>query len=140
MTTTLEKVEVAELLARYSRCLDSGDVEGYVQLFAPDGVLDGAAGPRTGHEAIRQVARAIADALTAPGSAAAGQRHISGPPLIEGDDRQCEVRSSFMLLRQREGAEAFIRAVGEYTDTCVKIDERWVFARRHIQLLLGQFG
>jgi hypothetical protein len=30
--------------------------------------------------------------------------------------------------------------MGEYVDACTLTEGRWVFARREIRLLLGQFG
>lgn len=139
MLSAEDKVEIGELLASYSRCLDSGDVDGYVKLFAPDGVLDGSSGPRRGHTEIRQVAEAMATINKGEG-AAHGQRHFAGQPVIEQDGNGCQVRSYFLLVRQSSEGEAFIRAMGEYADTCEKHEGQWVFARREIRLLLGRFG
>src|SRR5437588_303524 len=58
--TAQDRVDIAELVASYARCLDTADIDGYVKLFAPEGVLDGQAGPRSGHDAIRKVAEAMA--------------------------------------------------------------------------------
>jgi hypothetical protein len=137
--TVQDRLDVADLLASYSRCLDTGDVDGYVELFAPDGVLDGQAGPRSGHAAIRRVAEAMAAAASNPGPMQ-GQRHFAGQPVIDGDQQTCHARSSFLLIRQAPSGEPVIRAMGEYVDDCIRHDGRWVFARRDIRLLLGQFG
>src|SRR5262252_5491540 len=61
--TTDDRVAITDLLARYARCLDSGDLEGYVHNFAADAVLFGA---HTGHAQIRDyvgqvIARRAAD-------------------------------------------------------------------------------
>jgi 3-phenylpropionate/cinnamic acid dioxygenase small subunit len=137
--TVEDQVAIAQLLARYARCLDSGDVDGYVDLFAPDGALDGQAGPRFGHAAIRRVAEAMAAAAASDGPAR-GQRHVAGAPTIEGDHDRCEARSYFLLMRQTPQGDAFVQATGEYIDTCIRRDDGWVFARREIRLLLGRFG
>jgi hypothetical protein len=137
--TAQDRVDVAELLASYSRCLDTGDVDGYVNLFASDGVLDGQAGPRSGHAAIRRIAEAMAAAAVKPG-ATLGQRHFAGQPVIEGNRQVCQVHSYFLLIRQSASGEPSIRAMGEYVDACTRTEGRWVFARREIRLLLGQFG
>jgi hypothetical protein len=137
--TAQDRLDVGALLANYSRCLDSGDVDGYVNLFASDGVLDGQTGPRTGHAAIRRVAEAMATAAAQPGPMQ-GQRHFAGQPVIDGDRQSCQARSYFLVVRQGPSGEALIRAMGEYVDSCVRYNGRWVFARREIRLLLGQFG
>jgi uncharacterized protein (TIGR02246 family) len=50
----LETIEAArELLARYADACDVQDVEGVVNLFAPDGVLDVPGEPHSGSDAIR---------------------------------------------------------------------------------------
>src|SRR5579871_388265 len=88
--------------------------------------------------ALRRVAQAIAAAAAAP--PVQGQRHFAGQPVIEGDRQRAVVRSYFLLLRQSPSGEPLIRAMGEYLDACVQHSGRWVFARREIRLLLGQFG
>lgn len=137
--TAQDRLDVADLLASYSRCLDTGDVDGYVNLFAPDGVLDGQAGPRSGRAAIRRVAEAMAAAAQEPGPTR-GQRHFAAQPVIDGDGQRCQARSYFLLVRQSTSGEPVIRAMGEYVDECVRYEGRWVFARRDIRLLLGKFG
>src|SRR5262245_47586137 len=72
------RVEIAELLTRYTRAIDSGDWDALDALFTADAVLDlsAAGGPRSGPGEIKAW---LAEALRQwP-----GRQHLLGTPLIE---------------------------------------------------------
>ena len=49
-----DKIEIQELVARYNRAIDSGDVEGWVDTFVRDGVFEGLVVPTfRGHDELR---------------------------------------------------------------------------------------
>ena len=135
--TSDDRILIMDLLARYARCLDSGDLDGYVSLFTTDATLFGA---HTGHENIRayvdQVMRRRADDPSR-------RMHFVGMPTIDsdgeddggGDGERATVHS--YLLWVQLGAASPVSAAAEYTDTCVKQGGRWLFASRTLRRLAG---
>jgi hypothetical protein len=120
-----------ELLARYARCLDSGDLDGYVSNFAPDGNLFGA---HVGHAQIREYVGQVIQRRTAD---PARRMHFVGFPVIEGDGQHVTVHSYLLWIQL--GAESPISAAAEYADECVKLtDGRWVFQSRALTRLAGR--
>jgi uncharacterized protein (TIGR02246 family) len=127
-----DRVMITDLIARYARTLDSGDLDGYVRNFAPDGVLFEA---HRGHDAIRSyVAGVIARRQADPNRT----RHFAGAPTIDGagDTEHATVHS--YLLWITEGAELPIHEAAEYNDVVVKHDGRWVFESRALTRLSGR--
>src|ERR1700680_363078 len=75
--STGDRVSIMELLARYARCLDSGDLDGYVRNFAPDGSLFGS---HVGHQQIREYVGSVIQRRKADPSR---RMHFVGFPVIE---------------------------------------------------------
>ena len=72
-----DKIEIQELVARYNRAIDSGDVEGWVDTFLPDGVFEGLVVPTfRGHTELR----AFATAFWTEPQYANGGAPSTGPP------------------------------------------------------------
>ena len=71
--TADDRMLIMDLLARYARCLDSGDLDGYVSLFTEDATLFG---EHTGHQGIRSyVDQVMRRAGGRPGAAHALRGH-----------------------------------------------------------------
>jgi hypothetical protein len=119
-----------ELLARYARCLDSGDLDGYVRNFAPDGNLFGS---HIGHPQSREYVGHVIERRKADPSR---RMHFVGFPVIEGNGQRVTV-SSYLLWIQL-GAESPVSAAAEYADECVKLHGRWVFQSRALTRLAGR--
>ena len=124
-----DRIAIVDLLARYARCLDSGDLEGYIHNFAADAVLFGA---HTGHAQIRDyVGQVIARRATDPHR----RMHFVGIPVIEGNAERATAHSYLLWIQL--GATSPISAAAEYVDTLVKLDGRWVFQTRTLNRLAG---
>jgi uncharacterized protein (TIGR02246 family) len=128
--TSDDRVSITDLVARYARCLDSGDLDGYVDNFAPDGVLFG---DHVGHAQIREYVAGIIARRNADPSR---RMHFVGLPVIDGDGERATVHSYLLWIQL--GAESPISAAAEYADTVVKRDGRWVFASRSLTRLAGR--
>ncbi len=127
-----DRWNVFDLIARYAECVDEGDVEGYVGLFAPDGVIEHGAGRCDGHDEIRPwVAELLEMNRIGPKS---GLRHVMGTPIIRGDSETCTARTYMMIPRQEDDGSVTLPLVGTYLDSCVKVNGRWLFAKRVIQM------
>jgi len=125
-----DRVSIMELLARYARCLDSGDLDGYVNNFAPDGVLFG---NHVGHGQIREYVGQVIERRSADPSR---RMHFVGFPVIEGNAQHVTVHSYLLWLQL--GAESPVSAAAEYVDECIKLNGRWVFKTRAITRLAGR--
>jgi hypothetical protein len=124
MPITMEdRLDILDLYARQAWAMDTGDVDTYVQLFAPDGVLD-LAHRHEGHAAIREFAEAFrAHDVGLPGA----QHHID-QLVLEGDGVSCSARAYVTRtyrMRGRGRNNTLIIWQGYYTDRLVKRDGRW---------------
>ena len=130
--TADDRWAVFDLIARYAECVDEGDVEAYAGLFAPDGVVEHGSGRCEGRDEVRDwVAGLLAMNRIGPGSRL---RHVLGTPIIRGNSEVCTARTYMMIPRQEEDGSVTLPLVGTYLDSCAKIDGRWLFTRRIIQM------
>jgi hypothetical protein len=137
--TAQDRLDVMALIAHYAHCLDGGDIDGYVANFLPNGAIEWANGRAEGRDAIREWVGGLMR-NGGIGATPARVRHFAGIPDIDGDSRRCSARTYVIILSlDRDGAVA-VPSVGSYTDTIVKTDEGWRFARRIMAADLGVFG
>jgi SnoaL-like domain len=121
---------VQELIASYAEYIDEGNLEGYLNNFAPNGVFESSRGKIEGRDAIRDF---VAPLLEANRTASrATMRHFMGFPVIRGDGDRCTARTYVMIPRMDADGEVRIPTVGTYRDDIVKIDGRWYFEKRSI--------
>src|ERR1051325_6495189 len=134
--TADDRLDIMDLIARYAYTLDSGDLDGYVNNFAPNGVLFE---NHQGREAIRSyVASLMEQGRAGPlPNGDVAYRHFVGSPVIDGDAEKAVVHS--YLLWVNMGSEPPVSAAAEYTDDVVKVDGKWYFARRSLRRLAGRF-
>jgi hypothetical protein len=128
--STADRVSIMDLIARYARCLDSGDLDGYVNNFAPDGTLFGT---HVGHAQIREYVGQVIQRRSGDPSRRA---HFVGSPVIDGNNQRATVHS--YLLWVQLGAESPVSAAAEYNDICIKLNGRWVFESRALTRLAGR--
>jgi SnoaL-like protein len=116
---------IRDLFARYAWRFDTGDVDGYVSTFQPDGVLDLPDGQFVGHAQIRAYASGV---VADPNFV--GRQHFVGQSLFESAPNGWTVRSYAMITQVVPGAAASIVSVGHYLDECTETEDGWRFARR----------
>jgi ketosteroid isomerase-like protein len=125
-----QEARVLRVLYRYCYAIDSGDVDGWVDTFADDGVFEvrmqAAEQSDTrvaGHDDLRQY---ITDLLAA---ATQRHRHLALQPLVTVTDRTASVQSYIVLLGL--GASTDVIATGIYHDEFVRSDDdEWRFRHR----------
>lgn len=122
--TVSDELAVRTTLARYCHRCDDGDFTGLAELFTPDGVFNYAGRTCTGRAAIVEFFQ---------GSQARPEqrgKHLTANIAVEpaGDDR-VRVASDFLFLR-RDGSRLVPAITGRYDDELVRVDGRWLFARR----------
>ena len=132
-----DRIEIEEMLARYSRALDYrtfGDLEG---IFTADATFDaGSLGAPTGPAAIRAMIEGTIGHLDAT-------QHLVGKSLIEfGDDGDsAEVRTYLISQHIRESTPGPVKHYflgGEYYDRVVRTSAGWRIAYRRLDRMWKQ--
>ncbi|MGE0386614.1 MAG: nuclear transport factor 2 family protein [Gammaproteobacteria bacterium] len=123
--TADDHVEIQNLYARYSRCVDFGDAEGYAATFTADGSFDSSLGNLRGHASLAQFVR---DALVRRGTTT---RHLPYNIEIEAAPGGARGRAYFVLVRAAAGDKPpAVLVTGQYSDALVKTAEGWRFSQR----------
>ena len=121
--STQDRLDILDLYARQAWALDTGDVDGYVDVFAPDAVLD-LANKHQGHAAIRR----FAEAFWANDVGVMGSQHHVDQVVLEGDGERATARAYVTRTYRMSGrGRNNILPIwqGYYADTLVKVDGRW---------------
>jgi hypothetical protein len=134
-----DRLDVMELIARYAACIDSGDLDGYVANFVPDGVIEWRNGGARGHGEIRDWVGGLMR-NGGIGADPARVRHFVGLPHITGDSDRCTARTYVIIFSLDTQGAVALPSVGTYTDTIVRTEKGWLFEKRVIRADLGAFG
>lgn len=129
-----DRVAVMNLIADYAFRLDSSDLDGYVDNFAPDGVFDSTNGRFEGREAIGTLVAGILE--TGRAGKHSQLRHVMGLPRIEAKGDRLYAETYVIIPATTNDGQIRVRMSGTYTDVIVKVDGRWRFAVRHIRMAL----
>ncbi|WP_031464438.1 nuclear transport factor 2 family protein [Sciscionella sediminilitoris] len=115
--------EIRRLDATYCRLLDSGDWDGLVALFAPDGEFRGLDRVR-GHGELRRFFGALAE-----GGLSAFWHHVTNLEITVDGDR-AQVRSALWQPCVQDGVPHV--AAGSYHDHLVRIAGQWRYASKQV--------
>lgn len=128
--TVAERQGVVDLIAEYAHALESGDLDGYVETFAPNGVFEIGGERYEGRQAIRDlVAHLYAIGQDGPG----GNRHILGLPHITGTVEGCAARTYVLIASGANRPGTPVQTIGQYHDRIALSDGRWRFVHRRIE-------
>ena len=134
-----DRLGVMDLIANYAQCIDGGDLDGYVANFLPDGVIEWENGVANGREQIRRWVGGLM-ATGRIGGEPAFTRHFVSLPYVTGDSQRANARTYVIIFRLNAEGRVAVPSVGSYTDTCVKVEGRWLFEKRVIRSDLGSFA
>ncbi|HSF30187.1 MAG TPA: nuclear transport factor 2 family protein [Candidatus Tectomicrobia bacterium] len=113
-----------DTLARYVWGMDTGDIEGVVAIFTSDGVVKDVTGKRW--DAAAGGVRGFATHFLRRPHRRGGQHHVQHLFVEPAERGRYRVTSYWVSIQwDAEGDEKFIRAMGSYVDTCVKVAGRW---------------
>ncbi len=119
-------MEIHRLFTDYGALLDQGDVEGYSELFAPDGELQlGPVGRARGRQEIRDM---MASSLS--GVTGASIHIISSPQVTFDGPDTASSTVQWTVVNLNHAGEAELTMVGHHDDRLVRHDGQWRFARR----------
>ncbi|MFE4519764.1 nuclear transport factor 2 family protein [Kitasatospora sp. NPDC056783] len=121
-----DRFEIHELLARYWKAVDEGDLRGFAATFTEDGGLTNYTGTTTGRAALAQW-------LDDYGPSRAGNRHMStNTTVTEVDGDTATVWSYMVVLAAFEPRTQtpHVAAYGRFNDTVVRVEGGWLFRER----------
>lgn len=133
-----DRALIEDLQARYLFAFDFGDPQGYAGTFTPDGILDFGQGEVKGREAI---AKFITDgrkrteearAKTPAGERPSVGRHIINNTVVKVDGKKARSTSYWTHMTSGSNGRGTVDFFGHYEDELVKVDGKWLFARRRI--------
>lgn len=130
-----DRLEIEELLVRYSRAIDHRDFETLETLFTDDAEFDaGSLGHPTGPAAIRAMIEGTLTGLDAT-------QHLVGKSLVELDGDRAEVHTYLISQHVRESAPGPVKHYflgGEYADRMVRTADGWRIAYRRLDRMWKQ--
>jgi 3-phenylpropionate/cinnamic acid dioxygenase small subunit len=134
LTRIEDELAIQRILFDYSLYLDSRDWEGFVSLFAPDGVWSNVEGTYKGREAIMAMLGGPSGGPSEP-SRNVNYYHANSNWRIEldGDTASCVSRYLFVLRRDDRPTSAL---AGLYRDDFVRTGEGWKIQHRIAEELI----
>jgi hypothetical protein len=125
-----ERQAIYDTLARYVWSMDTGDIEGVVAVFTPDGVVKDITGKRW--DAAAGGARGFATHFLTRPNRRGGQHHVQHL-FVEPASGGYRVTSYWAALRWDAASDTkAIRSLGSYVDTCVKVNGQWLIKEKII--------
>jgi len=136
----IDRAGVEDLLGRYAKAVDFGTSEEYAALFTEDAVLHMQGKDFVGRAAIQKM---ISPAIDEPPPGAPPRRHlrhILSNILIDlaPDGQSAKVYESWATISKVPDGGPIMGAIGHYSDEVVKVNGKWFFAKRVIDLDLAK--
>jgi hypothetical protein len=126
-----DRQAIYDTLARYVWGMDTGDIEGVVATFTPDGVVKDVTGKRW--DAAAGGARGFATCFLTRPNRRGGQHHVQHLFVDAAAGGGYRVTSYWVSIRwDAAGDQKAIRAMGSYVDTCVKVHGQWLIQEKII--------
>jgi uncharacterized protein (TIGR02246 family) len=131
----IDSARIRELTARYNRCFDDGDPDGFAATFTPDGVMEVDGTFRVdGTEALAEMVR----------HTPYGVVHVTVDATVEVDGDTAVQDVKLIVLSRpgpdsKPGTKATLTNTGRYHDELVRTADGWRFAHRTAFLDAG-FG
>jgi hypothetical protein len=127
-----DRQEIYDTLARYVWGMDTGDIERVVATFIADGVVKDVTGKRW--DAAAGGVRGFATHFLTRPNRRGGQHHVQHLFVEPADEGGYRVTSYWVSIQwEAEGDRKFIRGMGSYVDTCVKVNGRWLIKEKIIE-------
>lgn len=137
-----DRIEIDELYARYCWALDTGDTEGYIALFTPDGeaseeTSSGATEVYKGRDEIRKLVRKFHDRADFPGHQLQMSQFVFEPD-PESRPRHWVVRSYAWATINRPPEPPRLYWCGHVRDVIAKVDGAWRIRSKAISGWAGE--
>jgi 3-phenylpropionate/cinnamic acid dioxygenase small subunit len=116
---TYSIIEIAELVGRYNRSFDDGDVQPWLDTFADDGAVVSKGDRIAGRRALQEWFE-TRDHTTI---------HVTSNPTLEAEGDNIRHRCRVIVFR-RQASEVVLESVGWCEDIVVRTTEGWKFKER----------
>ena len=126
--TVEERLDIQELFAKYCWTLNTGDEQGYLDLFAPDGWVDHKPqGKCQGPEAMRKLLQQIWYGMP---FSYLGRQHLPNNFIMVREEGGVRVKAYWTINRLEQHMNNFhLFILGDWNALCVKdADDEWKFA------------
>jgi uncharacterized protein (TIGR02246 family) len=121
-----ERAAINELFARYAWGLDTHDLDSWIELFMPDGLIQmPGLDPFVGREEILRYGHFLTDDPKYP-----GRQHWVGQTIIEGDGSPVVAHSYAMITQRFPEGHSSLLVSARYRDVLVKHEGSWRFQER----------
>lgn len=132
-----DRVQIEDLMWRYTRALDTNDPDAYAAAYTPDGQFRAGTNVTKGHEALRKM---IADLRQRAADAQAkGERrppmyHMTANERMTFSDKDHARIEAYYITATAAGPNAPLRvvAVGRSVDDLVRVNGQWLIASRNV--------
>jgi hypothetical protein len=124
--SAVDRLAILDVIIRADEAASRRDADGYVALFTPDAVLDGAQGRHVGREALRA---SVGPIWAAEGPATL---HLTLNPVIEPGPADGQAVARAVLLIIDPAAPPAIRAAAVITQELRRSGAVWRIARRTV--------
>lgn len=126
-----DRLEIADVLARYASAIDERDWKRLATCFTPDAIgAYGPGAPREGYPAIEALCRATLEPLDA-------SQHLVGSIEIRVEDDRARSRCSVQAQHIRRGlseGDSYLLG-GTYRDDWIRTADGWRIRRRELRVL-----
>ena len=121
-----DRLGILDVITRADEAASRRDADGYVALFTPDAVLDGAQGRHAGREELRA---SVGPIWAAEGPATL---HLTLNPVIEPGHAEDQAVARSVLLIVDPAQPPALRAAAAITQELRRVDGSWLIARRTV--------
>ncbi|MDP2918963.1 MAG: nuclear transport factor 2 family protein [Dehalococcoidia bacterium] len=132
MSTAENKLEILDLISRYSHAFDGGDIETYTELFAPDGYYSERLGRQEvvcckGHKELKAY---LVGEVAKRGNAQL-RHHVRNTIFVQLSGTHAMTRTYFLAtVVGREGQLAQVTGTGIFEDEFIKLPKGWRIHKR----------
>jgi hypothetical protein len=124
--STADQLEILDIVHRADEAASDRHADGYIALFTPDAILDGAQGSYSGREALRA---AVGKVWAAEGPSTL---HLTLNPVIEPGEQDGEAVVRSVLLIVSPAAPAVIQATALIRQELRRDGSSWRITRRTV--------
>jgi hypothetical protein len=127
--STIDRLAIQELLARYSWAIDLGQGEDFAATFTPDGTFDSPAIQLHGRDELQRYGNGEGRPARAPEDR--GQHWLTNI-VLAGTATRASLKA-YLCYQRRDAARVIGTTLGYYQDELVKHDGQWRFAVRRFR-------
>lgn len=133
-----DRNEIAQLMWRYARALDTLDADGYAAVYTEDGQFGAGANVTKGRQALHKMVADLKksrEERAAKGEKSPGTLHmVTNHEIVFRDRDHATINAYWITMFPGQGAQSPPRvgAVGRSVDEVVRVNGKWLFRSRNV--------